>query len=296
MRLFDRAKQISGVMDKMDLQNKVVLITGAGAGIGRELAHLLSLQGAKVALLDCNGADVEDLAQQLGVNAMAIAVDVTDRRAMRDAISKVKAHFGQLDVIVANAGVAPKTASIRTCDPADFDRVQQINVTGVFNTVQPAIDALIESQGHIVVVASAAAFCPPFGGAAYMVSKAAVEQLARGLRLELAPHGVTTTTAYFGIVETAMTRHSLDNDPIGQTMHQQLPAMLRRRITAKQAASTLVAGISTRKSRVVAPKAWIFYSQMRGLINPVIDAHLVRDEGIKDMLHAIEEHEKSELS
>ncbi|MEK6788120.1 MAG: short-chain dehydrogenase/reductase [Pseudomonadota bacterium] len=273
----------------LDVAGKVVLITGGADGIGLETARCLKARGALLVIIDRNEAAAHHAVALLGEqNVLAITADVTDRAAMRDAIEQTLAHFGRLDVVVANAGITPPPATIRTCNLDDFDRVIAVNLTGVLNTVHPAIEALIKQQGHIVVVASCAAFCPPVGGASYMVSKAAVEQLGRGLKLELAPHGVSVTISYFGLVDTQLARATLDDDPMGSAMKQQLPALLRKRISPQQAGEVIANAIKTRAEHSMAPMAWESLSLLRGLVNPVLDRYLVGDPHVHDVLRELE--------
>ncbi|WP_084522595.1 SDR family oxidoreductase [Nocardia inohanensis] len=270
------------------IRNRVVLITGAGQGIGRELAGLLHRRGAEIAVLDIDPAAAESAAKQLGERAFAIAADVADRAAMSAAIDQVVNRFGQLDVVVANAGVVPAPATLRTIDARAFDRVIDINLTGVFNTVQPALDHVIRARGHVVVVSSCAAFAPGMGGAPYMISKAGVEQLGRALRVELAPHSATAGIAYFGIVDTAMTRNTLDDNDIGRRLDNLLPWPLNLRITAAQAARTIADGIERRAARTIAPAGWQPYALLRGLINTVLDSALTADPRVHALLREVE--------
>lgn len=282
-------------MSHLDLDGKVVLITGGADGIGLATARRVVGRGAKVVILDRNDSAANSAANELGEHrALAIGADVTDRDAMRFAVDQTVDRFGRLDVVVANAGVTPPPGTLRTQDPAEFDKVIAVNLTGVLNTVQPAIEPLIRTGGHIVVVASCAAFSPPAGGAAYMVSKAAVEVLARGLRLELAPHGVTVTTSYFGIVETQLARATLNDDPLGKLMDQHVPWPLRRRITAEQAARAITNAIESRAHSRTAPGTWIPLGLMRGILTPLLDLYLVHDRWTHHMIRQLESrHEKT---
>jgi NAD(P)-dependent dehydrogenase (short-subunit alcohol dehydrogenase family) len=250
----------------IDLAGKSVLVTGAGKGIGRALVDEMVRRGARVTMLDADAEALAAAAAELPADVFPVVVDVREREAMRRAVERTTAHFGSIDVVVANAGVAPSPATLRTISPDDYDRVIAINQTGVFNTIQPAIEPIIASRGHIVVVASVAAMLPGPGGAPYMVSKAGVEQLGRTLRIELAAHRASAGVAYFGIVDTAMTRATLDDDPLGQAGENLLPRPLRRRITAAQAAAVLADGIARRATRTLAPKSWIPVAALRGLI------------------------------
>ncbi|MBF6171808.1 short-chain dehydrogenase/reductase [Nocardia blacklockiae] len=268
---------------------KVVAVTGAGQGIGRELAGLLYRRGASVALIDIDKDSAAAVADRLGVRAAAFAADVSDRGAMSEVIAAVAADFGRLDVVVANAGVVPRPATVRTMDGRDFDRVIGVNLTGVFNTVRPALDHVVEARGHVVVVSSCAAFAPGMAGSPYMISKAAVEQLGRALRVELAAVGASAGIAYFGVVDTEMTHDTLDRDVLGQALGDMLPWPLNVRITAKQAAEVIADGIERRAPRTVAPGGWEAYAMLRGAINVVLDHRLANDPRVHDLVRRVEQ-------
>ena len=248
----------------LDLRGRSALITGAGKGIGRALTEELLRRGARVALVDSDSQALASAASWPR-DALTHTVDVRDRDAMRQAVAETVEHFGSLDLVVANAGVAPTPATLRIIDPDDYDRVVAVNQTGVFNTVHAAIEPIIASRGHIVVVASVAAIIPGPGGAPYMISKAGVEQLGRTLRIELAPHGATAGVAYFGIVETEMTRATLDDHPLGRDSERLLPYPLRQRISTARAAEVMADGIARRARRTIAPRAWILVAALRGM-------------------------------
>ncbi|MFD4352501.1 short-chain dehydrogenase/reductase [Nocardia sp. NPDC058519] len=272
-----------------DVAGKVVLITGAGQGIGRELAAILSRRGAQVVVIDIDAAAARRAADELGGDAHGIGADVADRAQMSAAVEEVVQRFGTLDVVVANAGVTPVPATVRTMDPADFDRVIGINLTGVFNTVHPALDHIVRARGHVVVVSSCAAFAPGMGGSPYMVSKAAVEQLGRALRVELAASGASAGVAYFGIVDTAMTHDMLDVDDLGKELDGMLPWPLNVRITAEYAARTIADGIARRAPRTIAPSGWEPYALLRGAINVVLDHRLAADSTVHALIRSIEQ-------
>ncbi|HEY4019540.1 MAG TPA: short-chain dehydrogenase/reductase [Pseudonocardiaceae bacterium] len=264
-----------------DVRDKVVLVTGAASGIGAATAALLHRRGARVALLDIDETAMKD------EHALAIGADVRDRTAMARAVDSVAAHFGRLDVVVANAGIAPDPATVRTIEPAAFDRVIDINLTGVFNTVQPALDQIIRNHGHVLVVSSAAAFAPGAGLAAYMASKAAVEQLGRALRIELAAVGASAGVAYFGFVRTPLLR-PIDEDPLGRTVDALLPWPFSQRITAERAAEVIANSIARRAATGFAPPAWQVYGMLRGLVNVVVDGRAAASATVHGLIRAIE--------
>lgn len=272
-----------------DVRDKVVLITGAGQGIGLALARRLHEQGAHVALVDLNEAGLKAAARALGdTRVFTVTADVTDRAAMAEVVARVVDQHGRLDVVVANAGVTPPPATIRTMDLADYDRVIAINQTGVLNTVQPALDAVIAQQGHVVVVASCAAFSPGIGGVAYMSSKAAAEQIGRALKLELAPHGASAGVAYFGVVDTPLATATLDDDPLGRRLDELLGWPLNHRISAEDAAESIANGIADRAGATIAPARWLPYSLLRGVLNAGADRLLTRDRRVHDMIRELE--------
>jgi len=271
-----------------DVRGKTVLITGAGQGIGLALAQILYHRGASVALVDVDVAAAGRAATALGERAYSIAADVADRADMARAIDEAVRRFGRLDVVVANAGVTPRPATLRTLDPDEFDRVMNINLHGVFNTVRPALDHVVDAKGHVVVVSSCAAFAPGMGGSPYMVSKAGVEQLGRALRVELAAVGATAGVAYFGVVQTDMTRNMLDENDLGRELDGYLPWPLNVRITSEDAARTLADGIADRAARTIAPVGWEPYALLRGAVNVVLDSKLANDTGLHRLIRELE--------
>ncbi|KQZ68622.1 short-chain dehydrogenase/reductase [Nocardioides sp. Root151] len=288
---------MSGLFGKpaYDVRGKVVLITGVGQGIGLALARRLHDQGASVAMVDVNEVGLKEAALGLGsARVLPITADVTDRDAMAAAVARVVEHHGRLDVVVANAGVTPPPATIRTMNLADYDRVVAINQTGVLNTVQPALDAVIAAKGHVVVVASCAAFSPGVGGVGYMSSKAAAEQIGRALKLELAPHGASAGVAYFGFVDTPLATATLDDDPMGRRLDELLGWPLNHRISADAAAESIADGIAGRAAATVAPARWVPYSLFRGVLNAGVDRVLARDRRVHEMVRDLEARAESE--
>ncbi|MFI9403864.1 short-chain dehydrogenase/reductase [Nocardia sp. NPDC052316] len=272
-----------------EVRDRVAVITGAGQGIGLELARTLHRRGASVALIDLDEARTRSAAAEMGERALAVRADVADRDGMVAALATVRQRFGRIDVVVANAGVTPSPATIRTMDPTDFDRVLAINLTGVFNTVRPALDDIVAARGHVVVVSSCAAFAPGMGGSPYMISKAGVEQFGRALRVELAAAGASAGVAYFGIVETAMTKHTLDEDELGRAVGQLLPWPLSRRITAAEAAASIADGITQRAARTIAPSVWEPYALLRGAVNVALDRYLSLDPRTRELIRRLEQ-------
>nr|WP_246314769.1 SDR family NAD(P)-dependent oxidoreductase [Kineococcus aurantiacus] len=182
----------------MDLTERVVVVTGAGRGIGRTLAHRFAGEGAHVVALD---RAFEDPGEP-GVRQTAC--DVTDPDSVRRAVEATVAEFGTIDVLVNNAGV---NVDGRVAD-LTWERFRQcldVNVGGVF-LVSQAVAEVVKPRrrGRILNAASFAAIVPSVGSAAYAASKAAVVQFTRVLASELGPYDITVNAYAPGMVPTAM--------------------------------------------------------------------------------------------
>src|SRR5262245_18736179 len=111
-----------------DLAGKVALVTGAGQGIGLELARILHARGAIVVVVDIDADAALRVVRELRTRALSIGADVADRAQMAAAVEQVIEQYGRLDVVVSNARVTPTPSTVRAMDPADFDRVMSINL------------------------------------------------------------------------------------------------------------------------------------------------------------------------
>src|SRR5207244_3885096 len=118
----------------------------------------------------------------------------------------------------------------------------------------------------------------------YAMSKAAVEQFGRALRAELATHGASASVAYFGFIDTEMVHQAIDRDPLAPRMLTTLPAPLRKRIPPSAAGEAIARGIERRQARIIRPRRWTLMSLLRGLLGPLGDARLERDETARALL------------
>lgn len=276
-------------MPVYDLNGKVALVTGAARGIGFETARQLHLRGASVAVVDLDADEAHEAAERIGSRAIGIAGDVTDAGAMRAAVAETVERFGGLDVAMANAGIAPPTTTTtRTMPPEEWERVIDVNLMGVWNTVQAALPQISERNGQIVIVASVAAFAGGMMMSPYATSKAAVEALGRSLRTELLPFGASATVAYFGWVDTKMVRDTLDTPGPGEKMRETLPSFLLKRIKPEEAGAAVVRGIEERAPRVFAPKWWRYVSALRGVLMPLMDKRVAQDSRAAAVLREAE--------
>ena len=276
-------------MARLQLAGKVALVTGAARGIGLATARALSARGASVTLVDLEQAAVAAAAAGIDhARAAGIAADVTDRGAMQHAVAATVERFGGLDVVVANAGITARVATFRATSPETSARVLDVNLMGVWRTVDAALPEVVRRQGHVVVISSIYAFINGVGAVPYAMSKAAVEQLGRALRVELAQHGASASVAYFGFIDTEMVHRALDQDPLADQMLQTFPAPLRKRIPAQAAGEAIVSGIERRQPRIIRPRRWAAVSLLRGILGPLSDLQLERDERSQRLLQAID--------
>jgi NAD(P)-dependent dehydrogenase (short-subunit alcohol dehydrogenase family) len=265
-------------MERYDLRGKVALVTGAARGIGLETARALGARGASVVLVDLDAGAAERAAAQVhDARAMGVGADVTDRAAMQRAVAGAVERFGGLDVVVANAGIAPRAATVRAMAPEKFERVLDVNLNGVYRTVDAALPEVVRRGGHVVVIASIYAFANGAGAAPYAMSKAGVEALGRSLRVELRPHGASASVAYFGWIDTQMVRQGIDADPMGDAMLARVPRPLRKRLPPAAAGEAIARGIERRQARIVRPRRWAALSVLRGIVNPLLDSKMQTD-------------------
>jgi NAD(P)-dependent dehydrogenase (short-subunit alcohol dehydrogenase family) len=270
-------------MTKYSLAGKVALVTGGARGIGLETARELRARGAQVAVVDLEHWAVAATERELGGGTIGLAADVTDADAMASVVTMVVAHFGRLDVVVANAGIAPQPATSRAMDPSVFERVLEVNLLGVYRTVQAALPHVVANRGHVVVVASVYAFLNGVLLAPYAVAKAGVEQYGRALRGELAQHGASASVAYFGFIDTAMVRDGFASD-VARRFEATFPGFLRKRLPPAAAGGAIVTGIERRAPRIIAPGRWRILSVLRGVLNPLLDRRTEKNAAIQAVL------------
>ena len=267
-----------------DLDGKVALITGGNGGIGGATARELMDRGARVAIVDIDPA-TPDLTASLGLDsAIGIVADVRDRAELDAAVRETVAHFGRLDVTIANAGLLARAATLRATPAAAVENTLAVNVGGVLNTVAASVDEVIANKGQIVLISSVFAFLNGMGTIPYAMSKSAVEQLGRGLRVELADHGVTVLTAYFSLVDTDMIKHGVDEDSVVVELLATLPGPMLKRVTPESAASAIADGLQRRQARVMHPSRWKPMSALRGVVGFALDGRLVKDRRTLDIL------------
>ena len=190
----------------MTLTEKIALVTGAARGIGRAIAARLAKEGATVVCADMVAADeTVDVIRAAGGAAEAVALDVTDSAAAREAVEGVVVRHGSLDILVNNAGITGDGLAVRM-SVEQWRRVLTVNLDGAFHLCQPAARAMMRQRsGRIVNIASVVGLMGNAGQANYAASKAGLIGLTKSLARELGSRGVTVNAVAPGFIQTAMT-------------------------------------------------------------------------------------------
>lgn len=192
-----------------DIKNKVAYITGGSKGIGFGIAKILLENGMRVAITSRHLSAAKEAAAQLSNDAtrvLALKSDVGSFDSEAKAVKAVTDHFGQLDVLVANAGVG-HFAPIEDLTEQDWKSTIDTNLTGVFNSVKASIGPLKTSQGYIITIASLAGTNFFENGAAYNASKFGLVGFTQAIMLDLRKHGIKVSTIMPGSVATHFNDH-----------------------------------------------------------------------------------------
>jgi NAD(P)-dependent dehydrogenase (short-subunit alcohol dehydrogenase family) len=257
-------------MADWSLQGRTALITGAARGIGAESARKLAARGARVSLVGLEPTELERVAAECGGAAAWFEADVTDGEALERAVEGTVERFGGIDVVMANAGVAPG-GTVRSIDPEAFERTIEINLLGVWRTVRSCLPHVIERRGYVLVVASLAAAAHAPGMAAYAASKAGAEAFADSLRVEVAHVGVDVGVGYFSWIATDMVAGG-DAHPAFGFARAKLAGPLGKTYPVSRVGDAVAEGIERRRRWVVVP-GWVrSLLFLRGVVFPLIDA------------------------
>jgi 3-oxoacyl-[acyl-carrier protein] reductase len=191
----------------IDLKGKVAVVTGAGRGIGREIALTLASEGAVTIVTDVNAAQLEAIAaefKQLGYTGGQFLCDVRDFARIQEVVDAVVQAHGRIDILVNNAGVAGGGPVVDLAEEV-WDLNLDINLKGTYLMCKGVIPVMKRQQaGRIINAASFAAIVPSYGGAAYAASKAGVQQFTRVLAGELGPWNITVNCYAPGMIPTDM--------------------------------------------------------------------------------------------
>ncbi|TJZ81534.1 SDR family oxidoreductase [Rhodococcus oryzae] len=225
---------------EIELAGAVVLITGAGRGIGRATAHAMAARGAKVAVADLDRAAADEVAAEIGSAARAYTLDVRTRPSWDACVAAVTDENGPIDVLVGNAGVMPVAAFLDEPDEIGETTID-VNVWGLIHGMRAVAPAMVaRGRGHIVNVASLAGKIAIPGLAVYNASKFAAVGLSSTARLEFAEAGVSVSTVLPSAVRTTLTS--------GLPLGKGLPT-----VDPEDIAAAVVRTVSTRRAQTPVP-------------------------------------------
>ena len=215
------------------LDGKSALVTGAGSGIGREIALLFAKHGATVGVGDINddGAQgVVDEIVQAGGTALPLHLDVTSRESARDGVAAIVEQTGRIDILVNNAGIG-MVGSLTETEPADFERLMAVNVYGVYHCSQAAVNQMLAQEpqgGAIVNIASVAGQVAVSRRFAYGTTKGAVISITQSVAMDYIDKGIRCNCICPGTVESPFVEAYL------QKYHQGEIEETRKQLHARQ--------------------------------------------------------------
>ena len=196
----------------MKLENKVAIVTGAAEGIGKSIAAEFVKEDARVVVADINFDKAKETAEQLGENAFAVNVDVTDKSQVEKMVSASIEKFGRVDILVNNAGIVRK-GWVKDLPEETWDDVLTINLKGTFLCSQAILPEMIKNNyGRIVTISSIAGKQGEAAGSAYCASKFGQLGFTQALALEVAKHNITVNAVCPGPIPTSLGEYGIRED------------------------------------------------------------------------------------
>ena len=253
-------------MDVTNLTGKTVLVTGAASGIGKETALAFARRGANLAICDLNEAGLGETAQQvrsLGREVVAQRVDVASRASMQEFAATVHARVPAVDILMNNAGVGLGAGFLDT-SLDDWEWIVGINLKGVIHGCHCFIPPMVARGrgGHVINVASAAAFIATEALSAYSTTKYAVFGLSEALRDELTRHRIGVTAVCPGIINTPITATSplrgANDTP--EMRRRMIEIYQRRNYGPERVARNILKAVQRNRAVApISPEAWAIY-------------------------------------
>jgi NAD(P)-dependent dehydrogenase (short-subunit alcohol dehydrogenase family) len=201
------------------LQGKVAIVTGAGRGLGAQIAKDLAMAGTSVGLVARTESELDEVAAQIeakGAKALVLQLDVTDRSAVEYAVEETTKAFGPISILVNNAGVNGPFGPIGTVDPDTWWKAQNIHVRGALLFMHALIPGMMRrKEGRIINMASISAHFTMPGASSYSIAKATLVQLTEHVHIEVKQAGLAAFVIHPGTIITAMAHHSMtDSDAL----------------------------------------------------------------------------------
>ena len=205
-----------------DFTGKVVLVTGGGSGIGRQIARDFARTGAHVVIAGRTTSRLDALLAELGGSATAATVDIGDRTAVRDLIVDIVSRHGRLDTVVSNAaGYIP--GDITDITPEEWEQLRRTNVDGFFHLAQATLPELAKTGGSFVATSSVSGLRGDWGSAAYNATKGAVSLFVRALALDWGARGVRVNAVAPSITNTEPVAGVTGNDALRRQFEHRVP-------------------------------------------------------------------------
>lgn len=248
----------------MHFNNKVVVVTGASRGLGAEFCRQFAASGARIALIGIEPDLQEEICVELGSDrAKSWNANVCDHSLLAQIATDVETHFGAIDYVIANAGIAI-ASPVHLGNASEVQKVFDVNVIGSINTARAFAPALIRSRGRFVQIASAAALTALPLMSAYCASKSAVEAFSRSFALEMQPFGVSVSIAYLSWTKTDMVMQAQSAEALFFNLNTETLD------TVQTVVQRLLRGIQRKRMHIYGQKKLSLLIGIRGVLPHVI--------------------------
>jgi short-subunit dehydrogenase len=247
-----------------EFNGKVAVVTGAGSGIGRELARQLAASGCHLALSDINENGLNDTVKLLpnreAIKLTKHILDVTDRDAVADYTLKVIGEHQKVDLLFNNAGIGPRVREMADYEYSDYENVLNVNLWGVIHCTHNFLPHLLANPGsHLVNISSVLGFVAPAKSGSYAISKFAVRGYTEGLRSELQSRNVHVSCVHPGLIATNIVAAAGASDKI-------IEQFAEDGLSAESTARIILKGVARKKARIRVGKDAYFVDWLQRLM------------------------------
>jgi NAD(P)-dependent dehydrogenase (short-subunit alcohol dehydrogenase family) len=209
----------------MELQDKIAVITGGGRGIGRAIALAYAREGANLVLASRSQESLEEtrtMVEDLGHEALVVPTDIRNEDSVHNLAKQVQAHFGRIDILVNNSGIAGPTAPLWDITLADWEETFSVNVTGAYLCCREFLPDMIQQRsGSIIMISSMTGKRPLYGRTPYAGSKLALVGIARTLAWEVGSYGIRVNVISPGAVEGERIERVVRNQAAAQGISEE---------------------------------------------------------------------------